>query len=40
MELEQPVFRPKRTRRRYRAIAVAGGILVGLALGLEVLLLI
>jgi len=40
VELEQPVFRPKRTRRRYRAIAVAGGILVGLALGLEVLLLI
>jgi serine/threonine-protein kinase len=37
--LEQPVFRPKRTPR-YRILAIAGGILAGLALGLVILLII
>jgi hypothetical protein len=38
--VEQPVFRPRRTRKNYRILAIVGGILVGLALGLLVLLLI
>lgn len=38
--IEQPVFRPKRTRRTRQILLVAGGILVGLALGLIVLLML
>lgn len=38
--IEQPVFRPIRTRKNYRILAIVAGIMVGLALGLLVLLLI
>lgn len=40
MWVEQPVFRPKRTRKARRIGLVVGGILVGLVLGLIVLLIL